>query len=69
MPLINLDLLQRLVTELDLLDDGPETVARREDLHYTLCVSTGIREPAQALSRARALLADRAQRSARMVIA
>ncbi len=69
MPLINLDLLQRLVDELDLLDDCPETVGRREDLHYTLCVSTGVREPAQALRRARALLADRAKPSAPMVIA
>ncbi|QMU70728.1 DUF5133 domain-containing protein [Streptacidiphilus sp. P02-A3a] len=69
MPLINLALLQRLVTELDLLDDGPQTAARREDLYYTLCVSTGLRQPEQALSRARRLLADRAQPSTPMVIA
>ena len=59
MPLINLPLLHRLVTELDLLADGPDTVRRREDLHYTLCVATGVREPEQAMSRARTLLAGR----------
>jgi len=63
MPLINLPLLHRLVTELDLLADGPEAVRRREDLHYTLCVATGVREPEQALSRARALLAARDEAS------
>jgi plasmid stabilization system protein ParE len=63
MPLINFPLLHRLVTELDLLGDGPESARRREDLHYTLCVATGVREPEQAISRARALLAARARTS------
>ena len=57
MPLINLPLLHRLVTELDLLTEGPDSARRREDLHYTLCVATGVREPEQALKRARTLLA------------
>ena len=57
MPLINLPLLHRLVTELDLLTEGPDSARRREDLYYTLCVSTGVREPEQALKRARTLLA------------
>jgi hypothetical protein len=62
MPLINPTELRRLVTELDALDDaqpGTDTERRREDLYYTLCVSTGIREPARALEQARLLLAPR----------
>jgi Protein of unknown function (DUF5133) len=62
MPLINLPLLHRLVTELDLLADGQADVRRREDLHYTLCVATGVREPELALRRAKALLAEGAAR-------
>ncbi|QMU69637.1 DUF5133 domain-containing protein [Streptacidiphilus sp. P02-A3a] len=58
MPLINLPLLDRLVADLDALRDRPEAGARREDLYYTLCVSTGVREPEQALARARGLLAS-----------
>ena len=63
MPLINLPLLERLVTELDTLQDQPEAASRREDLYYTLCVSTGVREPDQALVRARCLLASHRERS------
>ena len=56
MPLINLPLLERLVAELDALPYHPDTASRREDLYYTLCVSTGEREPDKALARARCLL-------------
>lgn len=56
MPLINLPLLKRLVAELDALQHQPDANSRREDLYYTLCVSTGEREPEQALARARCLL-------------
>ena len=58
MPLINLPLLERLVAELDALQDQPDAARRREDLYYTLCVSTGVREADQALARARRLLAS-----------
>jgi hypothetical protein len=57
MPLINLPLLSSLVAELDALADRPDVAGRREDLHYTLCVCTGLREPARALEHARGLLA------------
>jgi hypothetical protein len=60
MPLINPSELRRLVAALDDLEGSPgseETLRRREDLHYTLCVSMGIREPAQAVEQARRLLA------------
>ncbi|MHA6757366.1 DUF5133 domain-containing protein [Streptacidiphilus sp. PAMC 29251] len=63
MPLINLPLLERLVAELDALQDQPDATRRREDLHYTLCLSTGVREPDQALVRARCLLTSRRERS------
>ena len=63
MPLINLPLLERLVTELDTLQDQPHAARRREDLYYTLCVSTGVREPNQALARARCLLTSHRERS------
>ncbi|MHA6763980.1 DUF5133 domain-containing protein [Streptacidiphilus sp. PAMC 29251] len=63
MPLINLPLLDRLVAELDALQDRPDTASRREDLHYTLCASTGVREPEQALARARCLLTSHRERS------
>ena len=63
MPLINLPLLDCLVAELDALQDQPDAARRREDLHYTLCVSTGVREPDQALARARCLLASRREPS------
>jgi len=59
MPLYNPAVLRRLLAELDALDDAPggaDIERRREDLHYTLCVSTGIREPAGAVERARQLL-------------
>jgi hypothetical protein len=63
MPLINLPLLERLVADLDALQNQPDADPRREDLYYTLCVSTGVREPGQALARARCLLAAHQQRS------
>ncbi|MFC1415674.1 DUF5133 domain-containing protein [Streptacidiphilus cavernicola] len=59
MPLINPVELRRLVTELDALEaapEGPGTERRRADLHYTLCVSTGIRDAARAVEQARRLL-------------
>ena len=62
MPLINPTELRRLVAELEALDadpGSPDAERRREDLHYTLCVSTGIREPARAVEQARHLLAPR----------
>ncbi|MFC1411988.1 DUF5133 domain-containing protein [Streptacidiphilus sp. N1-12] len=62
MPLINPTELRRLINELEALDQaqaGADTERRREDLHYTLCVSTGIREPARAVEQARRLLAPR----------
>ncbi|MHA6757609.1 DUF5133 domain-containing protein [Streptacidiphilus sp. PAMC 29251] len=60
MPLYNPAELRRLVTALEALGDaqgGADIERRREDLHYTLCVSTGIREPARAVEQARRLLA------------
>jgi hypothetical protein len=63
MPLINLQLLEHLVAELDALQDRPDAASRRGDLHYTLCVSTGVREPDQALARARCLLTAHRERS------
>ena len=63
MPLINLPLLERLVAELDTLQDQHHAARRREDLYYTLCVSTGVREPDQALARARCLLTSHRERS------
>lgn len=60
MPLYNPAVLRRLLAELEALDDAPggaEIERRREDLHYTLCVSTGFREPARAVEQARRLLA------------
>ena len=43
MPLYNPAELRRLVTELEALGDahgGADIERRREDLHYTLCIST-----------------------------
>jgi len=60
MPLYNPAALRRLLNELEALDDthsGADIERRREDLHYTLCVSTGVREPARAVEQARRLLA------------
>ena len=60
MPLYNPAVLRRLLAELEALDDthaGADIERRREDLHYTLCVSTGTREPARAVEQARRLLA------------
>lgn len=60
MPLINPVELRRVLNELDALDaaaEEPGSERRREDLYYTLCVSTGIREPVRALEQARRLLA------------
>jgi hypothetical protein len=62
MPLFNPLELRRLINELEALDNahaGTDTERRREDLHYTLCVSTGVREPARAVEQARRLLAPR----------
>lgn len=66
MPLINYVVLAELVDELDELDelgalDEPDAAERRrrEDAEYTLCICTGVRDPRQALRRARALLAGR----------
>ncbi len=58
MPLINLPLLHDLITELDDLPEDPAAQQRREDLHYTLCVSLGLRDPYQAQHQARCLLAS-----------
>ena len=60
MPLYNPAALRRLLAELEALDGadgGVDIERRREDLHYTLCVSTGTREPALAVEQARRLLA------------
>jgi hypothetical protein len=59
MPLYNPAALRRLLAELEALGDAPgaDIERRREDLHYTLCVSTGTREPALAVEQARRLLA------------
>ncbi|QMU70221.1 DUF5133 domain-containing protein [Streptacidiphilus sp. P02-A3a] len=60
MPLYNPAALRRVLVELEALDNahgGADTERRREDLHYTLCVSTGVREPARAVEQARRLLA------------
>lgn len=63
MPLINFAELRRLVTELDSLDRastlGSDALSarRREDLHYTLGVWVGIRDPHLARARALDLLA------------
>jgi len=59
MPLYNPAALRRLLAELEALGDarGADIARRREDLHYTLCVSTGTREPALAVEQARRLLA------------
>ncbi|WP_034091711.1 DUF5133 domain-containing protein [Streptacidiphilus albus] len=59
MPLYNPAALRRLLAELEALGDarGADIERRREDLHYTLCVSTGTREPALAVEQARRLLA------------
>lgn len=62
MPLFNPVELRRLVAELEALETLPrsgDVERRREDLQYTLCVSTGVREPARALEQARHLLALR----------
>ncbi|WP_042391659.1 DUF5133 domain-containing protein [Streptacidiphilus carbonis] len=60
--LLNLPELRRLVAELDALDGAlfPGAGRRREDLHYTVCVSTGLRDPHQAVERARQLVAEAA---------
>ncbi|OAH12241.1 DUF5133 domain-containing protein [Streptomyces jeddahensis] len=70
MPLIDFHVLRELVAEHDRLTDGlllasgtPEWRRRLEDLQYTVCVYTGVRDPQQALSHARRLLADRARRA------
>lgn len=69
MPLINYVVLAELVDELDALDaldasarpSAPDAAGRRrrEDAEYTLCICTGVRDPRQAMRRARALLAGR----------
>jgi Protein of unknown function (DUF5133) len=59
-PLYNPAVLRRLLAELEALDDahgGADVERRRADLHYTLCVSTGIREADRAVEQARRLLA------------
>lgn len=60
MPLINLSVLRDLLNEFDALapqrNPGPDTRRRLEDVQYTVCVYTGVRDPQQAVSHARGLL-------------
>lgn len=61
MPLIDYSVLRDLLAEFDALtsargEQSPEAKRRLEDLEYTLCVYTGVRDPQQAVARARALL-------------
>ncbi|WP_169317365.1 DUF5133 domain-containing protein [Actinacidiphila oryziradicis] len=68
MPLIDFHALCNLVTEYEpfLTAATPQTLGaparcRLEDVPYTVCVYTDIREPREAMSRARRLLLDRAR--------
>ncbi|MET7986615.1 MULTISPECIES: DUF5133 domain-containing protein [unclassified Streptomyces] len=56
--------LRRLVTEYETLvaEEEPPTGRRLRDLTYTLCVSTGTRDIADALATARTYLAGPAAR-------
>ncbi|MCQ4079799.1 DUF5133 domain-containing protein [Streptomyces sp. RB6PN25] len=61
MPLIDYSVLRDLLAEFDALtgahnDAAPDTEQRLEDVKYTLCVYTGVRDPGQAVARARSLL-------------
>ncbi|MBA2945646.1 DUF5133 domain-containing protein [Streptomyces himalayensis] len=60
MPLINYSVLRDLLDEFDTLTPllSRESNARRrlEDVQYTVCVYTGLRDPQQAVSQARDLL-------------
>ncbi len=60
MPLINYSVLRHLLDEFDtltpLLSREPDARRRLEDVQYTVCVYTGLRDPQQAVSRARDLL-------------
>ncbi|WP_127355562.1 DUF5133 domain-containing protein [Actinacidiphila soli] len=66
MPLIDFRALRELVAEFDRLSAvaAPRAVSkairrRVEDVQYTVCVYTGLRDPHAAMSRARRLLRDR----------
>ncbi|MFD0527853.1 DUF5133 domain-containing protein [Kitasatospora arboriphila] len=67
MPLINYVVLSALVAELDALADvgAPDAAVRRrrEDALYTVCVYTGVRDPLQALARARGCSPGAARRT------
>ncbi|MGW2704715.1 DUF5133 domain-containing protein [Streptomyces sp. NPDC001340] len=61
MPLIDYAVLRHLLSELDELmqpphGTSPDTVQRLEDLQYTMCVYTGVRDPREAVAEARSLL-------------
>ncbi|MFF9817731.1 DUF5133 domain-containing protein [Streptomyces sp. NPDC014006] len=62
MPLINLSVLRDLLDEFDALapqlDPEPDARRRLEDVQYTVCVYTGLRDPQQAVSHARGLLSE-----------
>ncbi|MEU3839343.1 DUF5133 domain-containing protein [Streptomyces sp. NPDC028635] len=64
MPLINLSVLRDLLTEFDALtpqpDPAPDVRRRLEDVQYTVCVYTGVRDPQQAVTHARGLLGQAA---------
>jgi hypothetical protein len=61
MPLIDYSVLRDLLAEFDALtsargDTAPDRRQRLEDVQYTLCVYTNVRDPKQAVARARSLL-------------
>jgi hypothetical protein len=61
MPLIDYSVLRDLLAEFDALtsdhsDTAPDRRQRLEDVQYTLCVYTDVRDPQQAVTRARRLL-------------
>ncbi|MEU8976829.1 DUF5133 domain-containing protein [Streptomyces monashensis] len=60
MPLIDYAVLRRLIDEFDVLTQSshrsPDDVRRLQDVQYTMCVYTGVRNPREAVATARALL-------------
>lgn len=73
MPLIDFRVLRELVAEYDRLTAtkpgslaAPAAPVRRrlEDLQYTVCVYTGLRDSQQAMTRARGLLREHSGRAA-----
>lgn len=77
MALIDYRALQRLVAEHDTLTaqsrrreaaDAAETTRRLDDVLYTIGVYTGLRNPEQAVARARMLLAKEIASTARVAV-